>query len=106
MKRVWPYLVVLALALGAFFILEQPPTQAGTPRRGSIIVVEEHPWDLLKRAYKYEILLETVEYVFLAVWFDEEQIDPIIIRVSRSAFYGPSCSRRKLKSGTSGVLLD
>jgi hypothetical protein len=43
---------------------------------------DEHPWDLLKNAYKVQILFVTDDYLVVAVWYTKEQIQPLIIRVT------------------------
>lgn len=43
---------------------------------------DEHPWDLLKKAYKIQVLVITEDYMLVAVWYTKDQIQPVIIRIS------------------------
>jgi len=78
----------------------------GTPRSGAAIVCDEHPWDILSRAYKYQILQVTDDYVIVAVWFDEEQVEPIIYQFKRKAFENPPSLGKKPGYGSGILSLD
>ncbi len=79
----------VVLFCGLILALVPEKGYSGTPRSGAAIACDEHPWDLLKRAYRYEILQVTDEYVIVAVWFDEEQVEPIIYQFKRKVFENP-----------------
>ena len=83
------------LFCGLVVALAPDTSYTSTPRSSPNITCDEHPWDVLKGAYKYEILQVTDDYVIVAVWFDEKQVEPIIFQFKRKAFENPSSSSKK-----------
>ncbi len=89
---------IVVYSLGAFLlsfalhVVVQAKTGGGSSN--VVIVIEEHPWDVLKKAVKIEVVSINDDNVILLVWFDLEE-PPVVIQISRSAYEGGYASSQK-----------
>ncbi len=94
-KFVYRSLFFSLVSLLLFFALhEVVPAKPSDGSSNAVIVVEEHPWDLLRKAVKIHVLLITEEYVILLVWFELDE-PPIIVQMSRSDYDSGFSERKK-----------
>ena len=62
--------------------------------RTASTTLDEHPWDVLKRAVKIQVLAVTDEEVILLVWFNLED-PPVIIKLNLNDYFGGGDTARK-----------
>lgn len=98
-KFVYRSLFFSLVSLLLFFALhEVVPARTSEGSPNTIIVVEEHPWDLLRKAVKIHVLLITDDIVILLVWFEWDE-PPVIVQMSRGEYDGGLYEKgRRLRS--------
>lgn len=77
---------MVALFLVVFFAIGSPPVRAGTAV-SSTFGCDEHPWDKIRNAFRVQFLVITPEYVLVAVWYNREQIYPVIMRIDITSLH-------------------
>ncbi|MGH8004460.1 MAG: hypothetical protein ACRECJ_07030 [Limisphaerales bacterium] len=89
---------LVSLFLLVCLLTGSPPVRAATANSPLNNNCEEHPWDLLKYAYKVEVLVVTTDYVLLAVWYTREQVQPTIIRIDLRSESASGSSKVRAKN--------